>query len=230
MLVSSVTLSSISAEEVIAVAAGISPCIEEIVSLWYEQGNENLAVVKGPCGALANQYIAGADFTMIIFSEPRWAEWMQGKGVHLTRVDLACHYLTLWWPREEPPQLSLADVAVIACPNPESTAYGNAACQLLSAKGRWDRAMDEKRLILVKGAPHAVTAVNSGAADAAFIPAATAILASRKGGSYTLLDTEPIIQTAVLLSDENPEAARLLEFCLSEETAPLWEKWGFTPR
>ena len=63
-------------ENLLGVAAGIAPCIEEILEIFACQEQGELSLVKSPCSALASQLLSGAPFDMIIFSDPKWADWL----------------------------------------------------------------------------------------------------------------------------------------------------------
>jgi len=45
---------------VLVVAAGIAPCVEEVMEAYIAQGGEMLGMVKGSCGVLARQMASGA--------------------------------------------------------------------------------------------------------------------------------------------------------------------------
>ncbi|KRT36309.1 hypothetical protein HMPREF1705_03585 [Acetomicrobium hydrogeniformans ATCC BAA-1850] len=66
---------------VVAVAAGIAPCVEEVMEAYAEAGGEKMEFVKEACGPLANKIAMGAPYDMFLASEPRWPKWLKAKGM-----------------------------------------------------------------------------------------------------------------------------------------------------
>ena len=88
---------------IVAVAAGIAPCVEEVVEAYVKAGGEKMELVKEACGPLAQQIASGAPYEVLLASEPRWPNWLEDKGL-LTDVDtFAVGQLTLWNASSEPP-------------------------------------------------------------------------------------------------------------------------------
>lgn len=217
-------VSSPAMANVVAVAAGIAPCVEEVVDLYVKAGGEPVELVKEACGPLARQIALGAPYELFLASEPRWPIWLKDKGL-LTEVDtFAIGQLTLWHVSSDPIDVSQTETAVIAIPDPETTAYGNLAKQYLDKIGLWDRKMNEKRIILVGSAPQAVAAVKARTAEMAFIPLSMAIKA---GGSYTSIPDMVIEQVGGLTAKADDGARKFWAFCRSENATPIWVKWGF---
>lgn len=209
---------------IVAVAAGIAPCVEEVVEAYVKAGGEKMELVKEACGPLAQQIASGAPYEVLLASEPRWPNWLEDKGL-LTDVDtFAVGQLTLWNASSEPPDEKKIETAVIAIPDPEITAYGNLAKQYLDKMGLWDKKWAEKTIILVGNAPQAVVATKGNAADMAFIPLSLAIEA---GGSYTPISGMVIDQVGGLTGKAGEEARKFWTFCRSQSTSPIWVKWGF---
>jgi len=214
-------------ENLLGVAAGIAPCIEEILEIFACQEQGELSLAKSPCSALASQLLSGAPYDMIIFSDPKWADWLEEKGLVQERRVLSLHPLALWWQGEEPPGRSVLCSGKIACPLPETTAFGALAKRFLQESGLWDSCIAEERLIFVRGAPQAALAVVSGSACAAFLPFATTRTKGCRRGSCTLLQVPPIEQVAVLVPGADTAARRFFDFCSSETALSVWSRWGF---
>ncbi len=222
--VSFIALSGPSArgEEVMAVAAGISPCVEEIMDLYKTMGGTPLSMVTGPCGALAKQAEAGAPYDLVMMSEPRWPNWMKGKGLLTDLKTFAIGQLVLWSPKGDQPTLEGLKDHVIAIPDPEMTAYGMLAKNYLTSKGLWDSFISGK-IVTTKSAPQAVMAVSGGAADWAFIPKSSALKA---GGPFLSLEAT-MEQVGGVKPDSSPTARAFWDFCRSKEADEIWLKWGF---
>lgn len=209
---------------IVAVAAGIAPCVEEVVDNYVKSGGEPMELVKEACGPLARQIALGAPYELLLASEPRWPNWLRDKGL-LTDVDVfAIGQLTLWQASPEPIDEAKIQTAIIAVPDPETTAYGNIAKQYLDKIGIWDKKMTGKKIILVGSAPQAVAAVKARTAEMAFIPLSMAIKAE---GSYISIPGMTIEQVGGLTAKAGEGVRKFWAFCRSENATPIWLKWGF---
>ncbi|MCF4112888.1 MULTISPECIES: molybdate ABC transporter substrate-binding protein [Dethiosulfovibrio] len=209
--------------EIVAVAAGIAPCVEEVMTLYVSAGNEPLSIVKGPCGALAKQTDADAPYGLILLSEPRWPKWMEDRDLLVDVHTFAIGQLVLWSPGTEKPNLSDLEKKTVAIPDPDTTAYGMAAKKHLQTLNMWD-SLDRKKVLPAKSAPQAIITVKSGAAEWAFIPESAALKA---GGSFTVMEGATLPQVGGLSPSAGVEAKKFWSFCRSSQTDPIWLKWGF---
>ncbi|MQY77361.1 MAG: molybdate ABC transporter substrate-binding protein [Spirochaeta sp.] len=210
--------------DVLAVAAGIAPCVEEVVEAYIAQGGEAIGMVKGSCGVLARQMASGAPYDLLLASEPRWPNWLKGKGGILDLKIFARGQVVLWHEKSDPPKLLSLGKYLLSIPEPETTAYGMLAKEYLQRRGLWDYLIESKKIIFVGNAPQAVLAVRNGALDAAFIPRSMAIKA---GGSYINIDRAVIDQVGGLAVGAGENARRFWLFCRSADVQAIWRKWGF---
>jgi molybdate transport system substrate-binding protein len=210
--------------EVMAVAAGIAPAVEEALALHVAGGGIPLEMVTGSCGALARQIAAEAPYGMALFSEPRWPRWLEERGLLKESAPFALGKLALWWPQSD----RIVDLTVLpwplALPDPETTAYGFLGKEYLQERGLWKKMEKEERFLIVANAPAAVLAVKSGAAAAAFVPVGTEI---KTGGSIAVIAGKTTEMIAGLLPSAGPDSRSFLAYCLSAEAAPVWRRWGF---
>ncbi len=212
--------------DVVAVAAGIAPCVEEVMQAFIDQGGEQLQMVKGACGPLARQMAAGAPYDLLLASEPRWPNWLKEKGVLPNLIVFAIGQLTLWHDKAAPPELAILKGSLVAVPEPETTAYGMLAKEYLIREGLWRDALEGKRIIFLGSAPQAVLAVRHGAAAAAFIPHSMAIKAK---GSCLIIPGAVIDQVGGLPLKAGKSAGDFWSFCRSRKAEPIWRRWGFKP-
>lgn len=210
--------------DVLAVAAGIAPCVEEVMQAYAAQGGEMLGMVKGSCGVLARQMASGAPYDLLLASEPRWPNWLKDKGGIVDLTVFAWGQLVLWHEKSDPPQLLSLGEYLLSIPEPETTAYGMLAKEYLQQQGLWDDLIERKKIIFVGNAPQAVLAVRHGALDAAFIPRSMAIKA---GGSYINIARAVIDQVGGLAVEAGKNAYRFWLFCRSADVQAIWSKWGF---
>lgn len=216
--------------DVLAVAAGIAPCVKEIHQQYVEEGNPPLEMVLGPCGGLARQAAAGAPFDMFLFSEARWPRWMVEKGLGEDVHAFAIHSLALWSPLESITSLEEALQYKMACPTPDTAAYGMLAKRMLQEKGLWEDLEGKDMFVFVKSAPAAMLAVRSGSAVSAFVPLVLAVMAQQeRGGSVLSFSDVTEDQVGGLFGGAGENARRFWEYLRSEAASPLWVKWHFEP-
>ena len=209
--------------EIVAVAAGIAPAVEEVLAAHVERGGEGLEIVTGSCGALAKQIVAEAPYQMLLLSEPRWPQWLQERGLLRDSATFALGKLALWWPKEEAPDLEHLP-SPLAVPDPETTAYGLLGKVYLEERELWETLKADERVLLVASAPTGVLTVKSGAAAAAFVPVGTEIKA---GGSVAVIAEKTTEMIGGLLPSAGPDSRAFWAFCLSAQASPIWEKWGY---
>ncbi len=219
------SLTTVASAEVLAVAAGIAPCVEELMEAFVEQGGHRMEMVKASCGVLARQIEAGAPYQLLLLSEPRWPQWLAEKGFLDAPEAFAQGKLVLWNPGEKSPDLDKMS-GICAVPKPETTAYGMLARQYLKDEGLWNTLMAEERVIFVGNAPQAVMTVRNGAAGAGFIPQSMAI---KCGGTATAVPDMTIDQVGGLLTQHGPDSEAFWNFCRSSKADAIWIKWDFLP-
>ena len=216
--------------DTLALAAGIAPCVKEIHQQYVDEGNPPLEIVLGPCGGLARQAAAGAPFDLFLLSEARWPRWMVEKGLGEDVHAFAVHSLALWSSREGITSLGDAVQFTMACPVPETTAYGMLAKRMLEEKGLWKDLEAKEMLLFVKSAPVAILAVRSGSAVSAFVPLVSALnMQKERGGSVVSFPEVTEDQVGGLFAGAGENARRFWEYVCSEAASPLWEKWHFKP-
>ena len=215
---------SVARAEVVAVAAGIAPAVEEVLAAHVKGGGASLEIVTGSCGTLAKQIAAEAPYQMLLLSEPRWPKWLEQKGLLDESAVFALGKLALWWPKPDR-IVDLADLpSPLALPDPETTAYGFLGKEYLQERGLWEKMNGAGSILIVGNAPGGVLAVKSGAAAAAFVPVGTEIKA---GGSIAVIAGKTTEMIGGLLSAAGPDSRSFWAFCLSAEAASIWERWGF---
>lgn len=217
---------TIYSEDIVAVAAGIAPCVEEVTQAFVAQGGEPLNLVKGPSAPLAIQMASGAAYDLLLEAELRWPKWLEAQGGLKDLGVFAKGRLVLWYDKEIPPTWEILREGVIAVPEPDTTAYGMLARDYLSQKGLWDQLNKNGSLVFLKSAPQAILAVKYGAAIAALVPQC---IVMKAGGSYLLISEAVIDHTGGLSPAAGQNARDFWNFCRSPVASPIWRKWGFEP-
>jgi molybdate transport system substrate-binding protein len=214
-------------EGVVAISAGISPCVEEIMRAFVDAGGQPLTLVKEATGPLARQIDQGAPYDLLIAADPEWPEWLAGRGHSRDARVCALGMLALWSPGPVK-GIGARDLAPLdlAIPNPEFTSYGKLAQTYLEELGLWEKGLKEKRILLCGGAPQCVAAVRAGTAKAALIPLTTAI---RMGGTVLEIRQAGALQTIVLVTDRvsSPNALAFKTYLFGGKARATWKKWGF---
>jgi len=224
-----IPFSTAEAEEgVLAVAAGIAPCVEEIMESFEAGGGDSMTLVKQSSGTLARQIDQGAPYDLFLSTDPKWREWLVLRGHDVRFQVCALGFLAAWAPHlpegdAMPPDLGKDRLAV---PNPEFTAYGNMAKEYLSMADLWEAGMESGRFILCGIAPQCILATQSGASDIALVPVITAIKA---GGTFEVLENAGTLPVEIVAIGESPSpnAKRFMTFLSSDEAQDIWRKWGF---
>jgi molybdate transport system substrate-binding protein len=123
-------------------------------------------------------------------------------------------------------------VKKIAIANPQHAPYGRAAVAALKHAGVYDRVSG--RLVLGENVSQTAQFVESGNAQAGFLPLAQAVAPGMRGkGKYWQVPEDsylPLAQVAVILShsQHKKEAAEFLEYIKTKESAEVFRKYGFT--
>jgi molybdate transport system substrate-binding protein len=212
---------------VVAVSAGISPCVEEIMSAFVTSGGQALTLVKEATGPLARQIDQGAPYDLLIAADPEWPEWLVERGHSRDSRVCALGMLALWSP-EPVKGIGARELSALtlAVPNPEFTSFGKLAQGYLEGLGLWEKGLKEKRILLCGGAPQCVAAVRAGTAKAALVPLTTAI---RMGKEVKEIRNAGALRTIVLVTDRvsSPNALAFKSFLFREKARSIWKKWGF---
>ena len=204
------------AEVLVAVASNFSPTLAELARGFEAASGHRVKAAAGPTGRLHAQIVAGAPFEVLLAAdEVTPARLVQsGHAVAASRFTYAQGQLALWSAQ---PGLVDAHGAVLASPvirhlaiaNPRLAPYGQAALEVLRARGleqAW-----AGRLVMAESVGQAQAYVASGNAELGFVAAAQVLQGGRLArGSVWLVPAHlhaPIRQQAVLLQAGEHSAA-----------------------
>lgn len=229
-------------ELVVAGAADLSAALKEISASYEKKSGVKVKVSFGASGALAQQIQNGAPFDLFFSADMDYPRQLiaAGQADGATLYQYAVGRLVLWVPADSPldPERNgfkvLLDpyVKKIAIANPQHAPYGRAAVAALKHAGMYDQVSD--RLVLGENVSQAAQFVESGNAQAGFVPLAHAVAPGMQGkGKYWAIPAEdypPLAQGAVVLShsQHKKEAAEFVEYIKTQEAAGLLRKYGFT--
>jgi molybdate transport system substrate-binding protein len=194
----------------IAAAANLKPAMDELERA-FEAANPgvDVAVTAGASGAFFAQIRNGAPFDLLFSADREYPGKLVAEGLGGGEVVYAVGKLVVWTRRGSPVDVAggglraLADPAVrkIAVANPAVAPYGRAALAALEAAGVLDAVRE--RLVLGQSVAQAAQFAETGAADAAILPASLALTPPLAGGRSHQIpaETHPRLeQSAVVLS------------------------------
>lgn len=233
-----VACSGCSSEETetrIAVASNFRAAMKELAGRFEETTGRAVGLAFGSTGKHYAQIANGAPFAAFFAADAERPRRLERDGIAVSgsRFTYAVGRLVLWSP--EPGAID-PDGAVLergafrhlAIAQPALAPYGEAARQVLVARGLWDRLQD--RLVRGENVAQAYQYVASGNAELGFVAYAQLLRdGGRVEGSFWEVPPElhtPIEQQAVLLR-ENETARRLLAFVAGDEGRAIVRSHGY---
>ena len=229
-------------ELIVAAAADLSTVLQQIGKEYENKTGTKVRLSFGASGNLTQQIQNGAPFDLFFSADMDYPRQLiaanEAEGTSLYQY--AVGKLVLWVPTgssldvEHRGMNVLLDTSVhkIAIANSQHAPYGRAAVAALKHAGLYDRVSN--RLVLGENVSQAAQFVESGNAQAGFVPLAHVIAPEMRGrGKYWEVpadDYPPLAQGVVLLSHSKhkKEAAEFLEYVKTKEAAELFRKYGFT--
>jgi molybdate transport system substrate-binding protein len=226
----------------VAAAADLSAALQELAANYEKRTGVVVKLSFGASGALTQQIQNGAPFDVFFSADMDYPRQLiaggQADGATLYRY--AVGQLVLWVPKDSPLDVEhkgmdvLLDASVkkIAMANPQHAPYGRAAAAALKHYGLYENVSD--RLVLGENVSQAAQFVESGNAQAGFVPLAHALAPAMQGkGRHWIVPAEaypPLDQGVVLISHSphRQDAAAFLGFVKTEEAAGLLRRYGFT--
>ena len=229
-------------ELVVAGAADLSAALKELSAGYEKKSGVHVKLSFGASGALTQQIQNGAPFDLLFSADMDYPRQLiaAGQADGATLYQYAVGRLVLWVAANSPldPEHNgfkvLLDpyVKKIAIANPQHAPYGRAAVAALKHAGMYDQVSD--RLVLGENVSQAAQFVESGNAQAGFVPLAHAVAPGIEGkGKYWAIPAEyypALAQGVVVLShsQHKKEAAEFVEYIKAKESAEVWRKYGFT--
>jgi molybdate transport system substrate-binding protein len=204
----------------IAAAANLKPAMDELERA-FEAADPGVDVVvtAGASGAFFAQIKNGAPFDLFFSADREYPAKLAAEGLGTgSEVVYAVGKLVVWTPKGSPVDVAgqglraLADPAVrrIAVANPALAPYGRAAVAALEAAGILQAV--QNRLVLGQSVAQAAQFAESGAADAAIVPASLALTPALAGGNVHPIppQSHPRLEQSALVLHRarDPELAR----------------------
>jgi len=223
----------------VAAAANLKLAMEELRSAFERaRPGAHVVVTTGASGAFFAQIQNGAPFDLFFSADREHPRKLVEAGLADREVVYALGKLVVWTPRGSPVDLArdglraLTDPALkkIAIANPALAPYGRAALAALESSGVLAAVKD--RLVLGESVSQAAGFAQSGAADAAVLPASLALSPALAGGNVYPVPPgahPPIEQSAVVLAGaRDPALARaFLDFVTGAAGGAILLRHGY---
>jgi molybdate transport system substrate-binding protein len=225
----------------ITVSAAVS-LTDVLTAVGDEYGRRALGSIRfnfAASNVLARQIADGAPVDVFISADDAQMDVVAAAKLIKagTRVPLLRNQLAVVVPNDRPRTFrsirDLADPAFkrIAIGDPAAVPAGVYAKQYLEAQGLWQAI--EPRLVPAGSVRAALTAVESGAADAAIVYRTDARIALRATVAWVVSAAEGpriIYPGAIISTSAHPqEAQKFLDFLRSDTATRIFERFGFTP-
>jgi len=223
----------------ITVSAAVS-LTDALTAVAEEYGRRGLGGVRlnfGASNVLARQIVAGAPVDVFVSADEAQMDVVAAAGMLTegTRVPLVHNQLAVIVPTDRPrPFRSISDltdpaIKRIAIGDPAAVPAGVYAKQYLEKEGLWNAV--SARIVPAGSVRAALTAVESGAADAAIVYRTDARTALRATVAWVVpVDRGPriVYPAAIVRTTALPtEAARFLDFLRGDAAARIFERFGF---
>ncbi len=227
---------SLKAQAVKVAAAGNLRYVLEEIKVKYANDNPRVNIIMnfGSSGALVQQIANGADFDLFLAADRIYREFLKAQGMVKGEVITYAFGKLVIWSNTVDVSKGLdiiADNAVkrIAIAKPDVAPYGARAIECLKYYNLFDRV--KSKIVYADNIAQAAQFAQTGNAEIGFMALALALAPDMKG-SYYIIDTKsykPVEQAMVLLKSwqNNPEATKFMNFILSADCKPIFEKYGF---
>jgi molybdate transport system substrate-binding protein len=219
----------------IAAAANLRYILEEI-KIKYSASNPRSDIILsyGSSGVFFQQISNGAEFDIFMAADKIYPERLKAQGIVSGDViTYAFGKVVLWSNTIDVSKgldiLTGKSVSRIAIANPELAPYGERSVQCLKYYNLFEKVKD--KIVYADNIAQAAQFVQTGNAEVGFIAFAL-VLSPEMKGTYFVPDTKsykPVEQAMVLMKtrQNNPEAAKFMNFVLSADCKPIFEKYGF---
>jgi len=219
----------------VSAAISLTEALEEAATAYRAAGGTAVVFNFGGSNTLARQIVNGAPADVFISADEAQMEVVEKAELVVpgTRAAVVTNRLVLVADSRSPVKavtdLGGPGVRRIAIGDPAAVPAGVYARQYLEAIGQWTRL--EPKIVPVANGRAALTAVQNGSADAAFVYATDARIAPRLQVVATISGSQaPRIVypgCAVKTTRRSAEAAKFLQFLRSAPARAIFERHGF---
>ncbi len=226
-----------SAALTVSAAVSLTEALEEAATAYRAAGGTPVVFNFAGSNTLARQIVNGAPADVFISADEMQMDVVEKAGLVAagTRAPVVTNRLVLVVDSRSPVKavsdLGAAEVRRIAIGDPAAVPAGVYARQYLERSGQWGRV--EPKVVPVGNVRAALTAVQNGSADAAFVYATDARTAPalRVVATITGPDAPRIVYpgSVVTTTRQPAAAAQFLEFLRTPPARAIFERHGFAP-
>ena len=216
-------------------AASVTNAVNEIKAAFTKKTGVAVQTSYASSAALAQQIVHGAEADVFISADEKWAEHLAKKDLVAQRRNVLGNRMVVVVPADssrtvkEPMDLLDAMIEHLAIGEPNSVPAGKYAKQALVKLGLWDRLKD--RAVAGQDVRHALTFVETGAAEAGIVYATDAAVSKKVKIAIELSEnlTDPIRYPIVLLKhgQGRPAAESFYRWLISPEGLKVFRSYGF---
>lgn len=224
-------------EILVAAAASLREALSEIGRAYESSTRQRVLFTFGASSSLARQIEQGAPVDLFISADLQKMEQLAGMGLiePLSRINLLGNVLVMVVSDEadrvvrSPKDLLRKEVEKIALAEPSSVPAGIYARTYLEGQGLWNSL--KRKIIPVRDVRAALTAVESGNADASFVYRTDATISKKLKPAYEIprkSGVEIVYPVALIKGSKlKPQADRFQKFLLSPSAKASFQKYGF---
>ena len=224
----------------VAAAANLKPAFEEITKLFQAKTGVEVKSTFGASGTFFAQIANGAPFDLFLSADSAYPAKMVEQGLADGKAfPYAYGKLVVWVPKSSTLDLEGKGLAALANPsvqkiaiaNPNVAPYGRAAKAAMEKAGVFGAV--KERVVMGQNVNQAAQFVQSGAAQAAFLPLSLARVPplSEQGRAWVVpADMYPRVEQAgvVIKGTKQPALAReLAAFMLGDEARGVLARYGY---
>jgi molybdate transport system substrate-binding protein len=231
------TVAQSSSPLTVSAAISLSGALEAVAAAYRVAGGTPVVFNFGGSNALARQIVNGAPVDVFISADEAQMEVVEKADLVRagTRVPVVANRLVLVVDSRSRVKavtdLGVAEIRRIAIGDPVAVPAGVYARQYLERINEWTRL--QPKMVPVANVRAALTAVQNGSADAAFVYATDARIAPALRVVATITGPQApriVYPGAVVRTSRHPQAAaKFLEFLRTPPALAILEKHGFTP-
>ncbi len=236
LMVSCITGTVQAAEVIVAVAANFTQTLEKLAPEFERLSGHSVTIVSGATGRHYAQIVNGAPYDVFLAADAEVTRRLEeeGRAVSGSSAAYATGRLALWSRTEglvdvEGKVLMEGDFRRLSIANPRLAPYGQAAVEVLTALGQYERLAE--RLVQGENIAQAYQFVDSGNAELGLVAYSQIVgnAGNEANGSYWLIPETlhaPLTQELVLLKDSAP-AREFIAFVLQPSTLELIVASGY---
>jgi molybdate transport system substrate-binding protein len=216
-------------------AASTTDALNEITTQFTENTGIAIETNFAASSTLAQQISNGAEADLFISADTRWADHLAKQDFVAQQRNFLGNRLVIVIPADstinvqKPEDLLDARIEHLALGEPASVPAGRYAKQALVRLGLWEKL--KGRVVSAEDVRHALTYVETAAAEAGIVYATDAAITNRVKVAFGLPETltDPVRYPLVLLKHgrERAAAVSFYNYLSSAPAAKVFQKYGF---